>query len=69
MMGINKIINSMRNHLMGLDLSSNEEDKRNHLDGMKQAVEDLSDEYQKLQETQDLIISQLKQEISRLNRL
>ena len=68
-MEIEKIINSIKNHLLSIELSSDEEDKRNHLIVIKQGVENLSGEYQKLQDTHDTIVSQLKQEISRLNRL
>jgi hypothetical protein len=68
-MEIDKIINSIKNHLLSIELSSDGEDKKNHLIVIKQEVENLSVEYQKLKETHDTIISQLKQEISRLNRL
>jgi hypothetical protein len=68
-MEIEKIINSIKNHLLSIELSSDGEDKKNHLIVIKQEVENLSVEYQKLKETHDTIISQLKQEISRLNRL
>jgi hypothetical protein len=68
-MEIDKIINLIKNHLLSIELSSDGEDKKNHLIVIKQEVENLSVEYQKLKETHDTIISQLKQEISRLNRL
>ena len=68
-MEVHKIINLIKNHLLSIELSSDEEDKRNHLIVIKQEVENLSGEYQKLQDTYDTIVSQLKQEISRLNRL
>lgn len=68
-MEVHKIINLIKNHLLSIELSSDEEDKRNHLIVIKQEVENLSGEYQKLQDTHDTIVSQLKQEISRLNRL
>lgn len=68
-MEVHKIINLIKNHLLSIELSSDEEDKRNHLIVIKQEVENLSGEYQKLQDTHDTIVSQLKHEISRLNRL
>ena len=68
-MEIDKIINLIKNHLLSIELSSDGEDKKNHLIVIKQEVENLSGEYQKLQDTHDTIVSQLKHEISRLNRL
>ena len=59
----------MKSLILTLELSNSEEERSQILKTMKDLSEKISDEIEKNQETTDLIISQLKQENSRLNRI
>ncbi len=63
------IIHQTKNLVLNLELSSNEEDKNKYLSDLKEALDKLESNYIKLEQTQDLVVSHLKQELSRLNRL
>ena len=68
-MELSKYINQLKSLILSLELSESEEERSQILKNMKDLSEKISDEIEKNQETTDLIISQLKQENSRLNRL
>lgn len=68
-MELSKYINQLKSLILSLELSESEEERNQILKNMKDLSEKISDEIEKNQETTDLIISQLKQENSRLNRL
>jgi hypothetical protein len=63
------IIHQTKNLVLNLELSSNEEDKKKYLSDLKETLDKLESDYIKLEQTQDLVVSHLKQELSRLNRL
>ena len=63
------IIHQTKNLVLNLELSSNEEDKKKYLSDLKETLDKLESDYLKLEQTQDLVVSHLKQELSRLNRL
>ena len=64
-----KYINQLKSLILSLELSNSEEERNQILKNMKDLSEKIYDEIEKNQETTDLIISQLKQENSRLNRI
>jgi len=66
---LSKYINQLKSLILSLELSNSEEERSQILKTMKDLSEKISDEIEKNQETTDLIISQLKQENSRLNRI
>jgi len=66
---LSKYINQLKSLILSLELSNSEEEKSQILKNMKDLCEKISDEIEKNQATTDLIISQLKQENSRLNRI
>jgi len=66
---LSKYINQLKSLILSLELSESEEERSQILKNMKDLSEKISDEIEKNQETTDLIISQLKQENSRLNRI
>jgi len=66
---LSKYINQLKSSILSLELSNSEEERSQILKNMKDLSEKISDEIEKNQETTDLIISQLKQENSRLNRI
>ncbi len=68
-MEIISIIHQTKNLVLNLELSSNEEDKKKYLSDLKETLDKLESDYIKLEQTQDLVVSHLKQELSRLNRL
>jgi len=68
-MEISKTINQAKSLILDLGLSSSEEEKKKCVIRLKETLEELESEFIKLQETQDLVVSHLKQELSRLNRL
>ena len=68
-MEIISIIHQTKNLVLNLELSSNEEDKKKYLSDLKETLDKLESDYLKLEQTQDLVVSHLKQELSRLNRL
>ena len=68
-MELSKYINQLKSLILSLELSESEEERSQILKNMKDLSEKISDEIEKNQETTDLIISQLKQENSRLNRI
>ena len=68
-MELSKYINQLKSLILSLELSNSEEERSQILKTMKDLSEKISDEIEKNQETTDLIISQLKQENSRLNRI
>lgn len=68
-MELSKYINQLKSLILSLELSNSEEEKSQILKNMKDLCEKISDEIEKNQATTDLIISQLKQENSRLNRI
>lgn len=68
-MELSKYINQLKSSILSLELSNSEEERSQILKNMKDLSEKISDEIEKNQETTDLIISQLKQENSRLNRI
>ena len=63
------IIHQTKNLVLNLELSSDEEDKKKYLSDLKETLDKLESDYIKLEQTQDLVVSHLKQELSRLNRL
>jgi len=63
------IIHQTKNLVLNLELSSSEEDKKKYLSDLKETLDKLESDYIKLEQTQDLVVSHLKQELSRLNRL
>jgi hypothetical protein len=63
------IIHQTKNLVLNLELSSSEEDKKKYLSDLKETLDKLESDYLKLEQTQDLVVSHLKQELSRLNRL
>ena len=63
------IIHQTKNLVLNLELSSCEEDKKKYLSDLKETLDKLESDYLKLEQTQDLVVSHLKQELSRLNRL
>ncbi len=68
-MEIISIIHQTKNLVLNLELSSSEEDKKKYLSDLKETLDKLESDYLKLEQTQDLVVSHLKQELSRLNRL
>jgi len=68
-MEISKIINQAKSLILDLELSSSEEEKKKYVIRLKETLGELESEFIKLQETQDLVVSHLKQENSRLNRI
>jgi len=66
---LSKYINQLKSLIQSLELSNSEEERNQILKNMKDLSEKISSEIEKNQETTDLIISQLKQENSRLNRI
>jgi len=68
-MEIYKTINQAKSLILNLELSSSEEEKKKYVIRLKETLEELESEFIKLQETQDLVVSHLKQENSRLNRI
>lgn len=68
-MELSKYINQLKSLILSLELSNSEEERNQILKNMKDLSEKISSEIEKNQETTDLIISQLKQENSRLNRI
>lgn len=68
-MEIISIIHQIKNLVLNLELSSSEEDKKKYLSDLKETLDKLEFDYIKLEQTQDLVVSHLKQELSRLNRL
>lgn len=68
-MELSKYINQLKSLILSLELSNSEEERNQILKNMKDLSEKISYEIEKNQETTDLIISQLKQENSRLNRI
>lgn len=68
-MELSKYINQLKSLILSLELSNSEEERNQILKNMKDLSEKISFEIEKNQETTDLIISQLKQENSRLNRI
>lgn len=68
-MEVNKWTNRIKNLILDLELNQDLEKKSEILGQLKAHVEDLNTELEKLEEHQALVVSQLKQEISRLNGL
>jgi len=68
-MEVNKRTNRIKNLILDLELNQDPEKKSEILGQLKAHVEDLNTELEKLEEHQALVVSQLKQEISRLNGL
>ena len=68
-MEIYKTINQAKSLILNLELSSSEEEKKKYVIRLKETLGELESEFIKLQETQDLVVSHLKQENSRLNRI
>lgn len=68
-MELSKYINQLKSSILSLELSNSEEERSQILKNMKDLCEKISDEIEKNQATTDLIILQLKQENSRLNRI
>lgn len=68
-MELSKYINQLKSLILSLELSNSEEERNQILKNMKDLSEKISSAIEKNQETTDLIISQLKQENSRLNRI
>lgn len=68
-MEISKWTHRLRNLILDLELTSDEREKREVLQNTKEIIDGLESELEKFEETTDLKISHLKQEISRLNGL
>jgi uncharacterized protein YoxC len=68
-MEVNKWTNRIKNLILDLELNQDLEKKSEILGQLKAHVEDLNKELEKLEEHHTLVVSQLKQEISRLNGL
>ncbi|NBV28147.1 hypothetical protein EBS02_03880 [bacterium] len=65
----NKRINNIKNLILGLELNQDQEKRIEILQDLKIQTEELDLELKKLEENHSLIEMQLKQEVSRLNRL
>jgi len=68
-MEISKAINQAKSLILDLELASSDEERKKCVGGLKEIFEHLESDFTKLQDTHDLIVSHLKQELSRLNRL
>jgi hypothetical protein len=68
-MEVNKWTNRIKNLILDLELNQDPEKKSEILGRLKAHVEDLNKELEKIEEHHTLVVSQLKQEISRLNGL
>lgn len=68
-MEVNKWTNRIKNLILDLELNQDLEKKSEILGQLKAHVEDLNKELEKSEEHHTLVVSQLKQEISRLNGL
>jgi len=64
-----KTIHQTKNLVLNLELSSTPEDKKKYLSDLKETLDKLELDLIKLEEDQNLVVTHLKQELSRLNGL
>ena len=64
-----KTIHQTKNLVLNLELSSTPEEKKKYLSDLKETLDKLESDLIKLEGDQNLVVTHLKQELSRLNGL